>query len=69
MRDLLEAIRGNHPSEFAKKDDELLSVYNINSKIISISDILEKMSHQTKYLLLRGYFLEQNMIILGDQKA
>jgi len=32
-------IKIHHPEESAKKDSELLAVHDINTKIVSISDI------------------------------
>lgn len=66
ISDILQVIKKRHPSDENKKDDELLGVLDINSKIVSIPDIIDRAasSPPVPYLLLRG-FSDANMLILG----
>jgi hypothetical protein len=63
---VLRLIRKTHPFEAGKSDEELLSVFDINAKLVSIPDIVERASftRSSKYLLLRGYSAETNVVIL-----
>jgi hypothetical protein len=64
---VLRLIRKTHPFEAGKSDEELLSVFDINTKYVSIPDIVDKASftRSSKYLLLRGYSADSNEIFIG----